>query len=454
MIHSMRFGRRLCVVAVLLASTQMAFAQDAFDAPAMFTGKVGVSGADRSPIYPGTTATVSGEGFAVGQTVTVERGDTVLVDAIKADGEGKFTATFDVPADAVIGVHPVIVKTDAPDSAEVIQVKVSPDLETFGEDKFDIVKSASLAGNLYQVAISEKNGTIFATSAVGRPPVKESTLYKLDAETLEVLAEATPEIADERGGRYAVYGVAVDDTHGNVWVTNSRQNTVAVYAQDDLALVKQFADGAANHARDVVVDHTRGRAYVSTSTDGIEVFDTGTLELIDTIEVPSKQRGQRFFTTSLALDEDAAILYTPSLTTPETAFINVETGEVTVSPLTATDRAIGVDVSEDGSRIFYVSQGGDDLVITDAEGTVLSDTPIGVQPLNVVYDDADGLVFVVNRGSDSLAVTDVNGEMVANLRVGPQPNFVEETEDGAIYVVNKRREGNDDSNTIWRLDLK
>jgi Uncharacterized conserved protein len=284
--------------------------------------------------------------------------------------------------------------------------------------------------------------------------VKESTLYKLDAETLEVLAEATPEIADERGGRYAVYGVAVDDTHGNVWVTNSRQNTVAVYAQDDLALVKQFADGAANHARDVVVDHTRGRAYVSASTDGIEVFDTGTLELIDTIEVPSKQRGQRFFTTSLALDEDAAILYTPSLTTPETAFINVETGEVTVSPLTATDRAIGVDVSEDGSRIFYVSQGGDDLVITDAEGTVLSDTPIGVQPLNVVYDDADGLVFVVNRGSDSLAVTDVNGEMVANLRVGPQPNFVEETEDGAIYVVNKRREGNDDSNTIWRLDLK
>jgi|GEM_PF-5686022 hypothetical protein len=156
MIHSMRFGRRLCVVAVLLASTQMAFAQDAFDAPAMFTGKVGVSGADRSPIYPGTTATVSGEGFAAGQTVTVERGDTVLVDAIKADGEGKFTATFDVPADAVIGVHPVIVKTDAPDSAEVIQVKVSPNLETFGEDKFDIVKSASLAGNLYQVAISEK----------------------------------------------------------------------------------------------------------------------------------------------------------------------------------------------------------------------------------------------------------------------------------------------------------
>ncbi|AJE46817.1 YncE family protein [Celeribacter indicus] len=452
--RSTRMGRRLCVAAALLLSTQMAFAQEVFDRPAPFSGSVSISGADRAPLYRGSTAEVSGTGFSAGQTVTLERGDSVLVEAAEVDGEGNFTASFDIPADAELGLHPVVVKTHAPDSAEVVSVKVSPELEIFGEEQFEITKSASLSGNLYQLAVSEANGTLFVTSAVGRPPVKESTIYKLDADTLEVLAEKTPEGEDERGSLFAVYGVAVDDTHGNVWVTQSRQDTIAVYSQEDLSLVKQFDAGTADHARDVLVDESRGRAYVSAATGGIKVFDTETLELVETIAVPSDLRGQEFFTTSLALNEEEGLLYTPSLTTPETAVIDVESGEVTVSPLTATDGTIGVDVSDDGSRLFFVSQGGDDLVITDTEGTLLADTPIGVQPLNVVYDDADGLAYVVNRGSDSLAVADSNGEVVANLRVGPQPNFVEEAGNGSIYVVNKAREGNEDSNTIWRVDLK
>ena len=65
------------------------------------------------------------------------------------------------------------------------------------------------------------------------------------------------------GAVYAVYGVGVDDTHGNVWVTNTRQNSIAVYRQKDLSLVHQFPVDAVPHARDVVVDGTRGKVFAS-----------------------------------------------------------------------------------------------------------------------------------------------------------------------------------------------
>src|SRR5690606_26199198 len=121
-----------------------------------------------------------------------------------------------------------------------------------GTEKFETM-DAKLVPGLYQTAYSAKNDVLFVTSAVGRPPVKESALLKVNPETLEIIAQVTPGGApgrgDREGGVYAVYGVAVDDENGNVWVTNTRQNTVAAYKQDDLSLVKQFEPGAVTHAR-------------------------------------------------------------------------------------------------------------------------------------------------------------------------------------------------------------
>ncbi|SLN56712.1 Virginiamycin B lyase [Aquimixticola soesokkakensis] len=461
MTHSLRISqavaRPLCVVATLLASTQLAFAQTPFDTAAPFEGRVSISGPDGAPLYPGTQATVTGSGFVAGQTIEVERGDTLLVEGVTADAEGAFSATFDLDAEAVLGLHPVIVKTANPDSAQVMDVKVSPQIDYFGADQFDITK-VQLDGGLYQVAVSEANGTLFVASAVGRPPVEESKLFKLDAATLEVLAEVTPAAApaqgDRPGGVYAVYGVAADDAHGTVWVTNTRQNTVAVYSQDDLSLVKQFEDGTTNHPRDAVVDATRGRVYVSAGTDGIKVFDTQTLELVETIDVPSALRRETFNTMSLALDEADGLLYTVSLTTPEAARIDLASGEVTNIAVPGGTGAIGVDISEDGALMFVTTPNGDDLKIFDAEGSELVDVPVGVQPLNVVYVDGAKLAFVANRGSDSLAVVTPEGELVANLPGGPNPNFVEESKDGVVYLVNKARDEAEDANTLWRIAPK
>src|SRR5690606_16849806 len=131
--------------------------------------------------------------------------------------------------------------------------------------------------------------------------------------------EEAPARADGReGGVYAVYGVGVDDSKDTVWVTNTRQNTVAVYNQSDLSLVKQFEPDAVNHARDVVIDEEHNRAYVSAVfTPTVVVIDTETLEVIKTIEIASGKRGGTFSTPSLALDEESHRLFTVSLSTDE-----------------------------------------------------------------------------------------------------------------------------------------
>ncbi|TGV62191.1 ATP-binding protein, partial [Mesorhizobium sp. M2D.F.Ca.ET.160.01.1.1] len=103
-------------------------------------------------------------------------------------------------------------------------------------------QSSKLVPGLYQSAYSAASNAVFVTSAVGRPPVTQSQLLKLDPTSLKVTQAITPAQVpgNTHGAVYAVYGVGVDDTHGNVWVTNTRQNSIAVYRQKDLALIHQF----------------------------------------------------------------------------------------------------------------------------------------------------------------------------------------------------------------------
>src|SRR5690606_5026626 len=128
--------------------------------------------------------------------------------------------------------------------AVILDLKISPDVPLSGEDKYTLT-SKRLVQGLYQVAYSSKNDRLFVTTAIGRPPVKESSLLKVNPATLEVEASAEMALAKSRddGHRLAVYGIGLDDANGNVWTTNTRDGAVAVYKQSDLSLVKQFDSG-------------------------------------------------------------------------------------------------------------------------------------------------------------------------------------------------------------------
>lgn len=446
---------RQALAGAVLAGTAMAAGPAPALAQAVFgeidrgpAASIAFSTEDRGAIEAGSQVVVSGEGFRPGQTVTLLYGTTPLNGgALTADGEGKVSGRIAVPGDAVSGTHPILVVAQNPYFAAVEELKVSPTVPLSGQDQFHIVEMQAVRG-LYQSAYSAGSGALFVTAAIGRPPVRESELVKLDASSLEVIARTSPQPAPPREGApagadpglFAVYGVAVDDANGNVWVTNTRQNTIAVYNQADLSLVKQFDPGTVNHARDVAVDQELGKAYASaTQTPDIEVFDTRSLEQVKTISVRSRQRGENASIASLSLDAANHRLYAVSLSSGEVAVIDTRTDEVEkVIPVPGARSAIGVSHDPQTGRIYVAAQGSDNLIVLDGEsGEVIADTPVGAGALNVVFDPAGRRAYVSNRGAGTVTVTDPDGRILANLGPAPLVNHVSLGPDGTIYAVDK-----------------
>lgn len=442
--------------AVLSLSLANAFAAPAFDQPdADFRGSLNAAGV----VYAGTEAQLAGRGFTPGQEVILlQNGHTLTPQALVADKEGNLSTTVAIPAEAAVGVHPVVMQVSKPSTAGIFNLKVSPKVELSGQDKFEL-QSQHLAPGLYQSAYSPKNKVLFVTSAVGRPPVKQSQLVKVNPKTLAVEASVTPAAQKGRddGQVQAVYGVDVDDKQGNVWVTNTRSSSVAVYSQKDLKLVKQFEDGVVSHPRDVVVDEKADRAYVSSpGADTLAVFDTKKLTQLDPIELQSRTRNKPG-TMSLVLDAEKDRLYTVSASTNELIIVDLKNDNAqTVFPVPGARGLAGVSVDSKNDQVYITAQGSDNLLILNAkDGSVQHDIKIGAGALNVVFDPKTSLAYVASRGAGTVTAVNGKGEIVANLDGGSFPNHVSLDGEGNAYLVNKSK-GKDDqtADRITRLHLK
>lgn len=456
---------QLCKLASLIGlmslGMQAAMAQSAFDTPDPdYQGQIMAMPAEGGAITAGSDVHLMGRGFKPGQHITLTRGTTVLnAEAYVADAQGGFKGELKVPADAAVGQQPIVVTVSNPAAAAVLPLKISPVVPLSGTERFKQT-STKLVPGLYQSAVSAKSGAVFVTAAVGRPPVKESQLLKLNPNTLAVEARVTPAAAPGRepGNVYAVYGVGVDDRNGNVWVTNTRQNSVAVYRQSDLGLVKQFAPDTVAHARDVVVDAGLDKAFAgATGTSTIVMFDAGKQTVERTIEIKSNQRGERaapFTVASLHLDAQNHKLYTVSLSTNEAAVIDAKTGNVEkVFPIEGVKMAMGVTYDAKTNRLFVAAQNSDNLAIVDvASGKTLHLVPTGAGPLNVTFDPVKRLAYVSNRGAGTVTVVDPDGKLVANLDDGTFPNHVATDGQGNVFAVNKSKGPDDkDGDRITRI---
>src|SRR5690606_21637487 len=103
-------------------------------------------------------------------------------------------------------------------------------------------QAVDLPAGVYQGAYSARSQRLYVASATGRPPVKESRLLAIDPAGPRVVGSIVPAPQASRsdGQVQAVYGLTVDDARSQIWTTNTRSGSVAVYRQSDLSLVKQF----------------------------------------------------------------------------------------------------------------------------------------------------------------------------------------------------------------------
>ena len=442
------------VAAGLVASAS--YAQDVFSQPDdSFAGRVSFGA--RNPVYAGTKVAVEGQNFKPGQTVTVERGQTRLnATSYTVAENGEFKGEIDIPKDAVIGIHPIVVTVENPDAAMVVDMKISPQVPVQNADHYDVSVVKPAAG-LYQSAYSAKTNMLFVSAAVGRPPVKDASLIKIDADTMQVAAVIAPAEANEKSGRFAPYGIGVDDQHGTVWVTNTRQSTLAVYKQEDLSLVKQFEENVLPGGRDVVVDEALNRVYISSPRGSeIYVFDTEKMELLTKIDIRSTQPRATFNSMSLALDKDAHRLYTVSMTTPEVAVIDTQANAVlNVFAVAGLKGGSGIAIDGKNARIYAVGQRIDGVMILDANsGEVLHKVFTGAGSLNVAFNAVDGLAYVSNRGAGTLTAVDGDGKVVSNLDIGPFVNHAYIDPKGRIFVTNKAQGENDRGDQVTRLIAK
>lgn len=333
-----------------------------------------------------------------------------------------------------------------------------PDTSQSGQVEFTAT-AKKLTPGVYQSAYSDKTQRLFVTTAVGRPPVKVSQLLKVNPVTLDIEAKVIPAAQPGRddGQLNAVYGVASDDAHGHVWVTNTRSGSVAIYKQSDLSLVKQLDVDVANHARDIVIDPKRSKAYVSTpGTNQITVFDTTKLALAGKVELVSDTKDE-ISPMSLVLDSKAGKLYTVSMSTSEAVVIDLDTQTVQkIIPLPDTKALTGVGLDAEGNRLFVTAQGSDKVLIVDlSTGQVLHDVAVGKSPLNVIYDPVSKYAYVALRGAGTVVVLDNDGKILANLDAGSYPNHISTDGQGNLFILNKSK-GKDDptADRLTRLSVK
>lgn len=318
-------------------------------------------------------------------------------------------------------------------------------------------QSIDLVPGVYQGAYSVRSQALYVASAVGRPPVRESRVTKFDPAHLHIAAAITPAAQASRhdGQIQAAYGIAVDDAHGQVWTSNTRSGSVAIYRQADLALVKQFPDDSTPHARDVLIDAAHNRAYVSSPAGNtIHVFDTATLQALPGITVSGA--GDMPKLMSLALDAGHQRLYAVSLNTAEVFAIDTVTGrQIARHAVPGVQGASGIAVDAQAQRLYVAAQKSGDVTVLDArDGRVLRRVPTGAGALNVAFDPLRRLAYVANRGAGTITVLNDAGTVQAQIATGSAPNHIAIDPQGIAWALIKQSKNDPRGDRLVRIEAR
>ena len=308
----------------------------------------------------------------------------------------------------------------------------------------------------FQVGYSKKNHKLFVPT-VGARGGLASSLARVDADTLQTEAFAELPVKKNDKGQYgytSAYGVTVDDVDGTVWVTNTTDNSVAVYDQQTLKLiwtnegVKEGDPNWIEHPRSVLVDHESGKAFV-TGRFFVSAIDLKTKQ-VEKIQLEgAPDGGTRYISMNLFLD--GGKLYVPERTGGKLFVVDTKTFKVEKTIQTqGEDSTVEVrpsDVAVDHSlnEIYVSSQGvkgvNSGISVYDLRtGEFKKFVKFGTQALALEHDEDRDLVYVTDFGTGKVAVFDgradeVIGEVEMN---GAAANDVTLLKDGSVLVLDKK----------------
>ena len=308
----------------------------------------------------------------------------------------------------------------------------------------------------FQVGYSKKNHKLFVPT-VGARGGLASSLARVDADTLQTEAFAELPVKKNDKGQYgytSAYGVTVDDVDGTVWVTNTIDNSVAVYDQQTLKLiwtnegVKKDDPNWIEHPRSVLVDHESGKAFV-TGRFFVSAIDLKTKQ-VEKIQLEgAPDGGTRYISMNLFLD--GGKLYVPERTGGKLFVVDTKTFKVEKTIQTQGEdsnvevRPSDVAVDHSLNEIYVSSQGvkgvNSGISVYDlTTGEFKKFVKFGTQALALEHDEDRDLVYVTDFGTGKVAVFDgradeVIGEVEMN---GAAANDVTLLKDGSVLVLDKK----------------
>ena len=327
----------------------------------------------------------------------------------------------------------------------------------------------------YQLAYSAATSSLYTSFSSGRPPILTGGVGTWNVASTPSLAtvyqfpttDFTARGATAPTGKQieSPYGIAYDEATGYVWVTQTRVNKVSVFDPATNKIIWSSAEGDVNHPREVRIDPSSGKVFVSGS-GGISVFDTTRHALVKKIEF-TDAKGESDIAMNMHVDSADGKLYAPSLSAGTVKVIDTKSYEVEKTIQLHKDNAEAdlnaSDVTIDKSlKEIYVSSQGDrkgtnsGITVYNLEtGAYKKTIPFGSQALAITSDEARDLLYVTDYGTGNVGVVDARtGTVVSQVSTGATSgaNDVLVAADGSVYAVARSIEGASAIETDYTID--
>ena len=327
----------------------------------------------------------------------------------------------------------------------------------------------------YQLAYSAATSSLYTSFSSGRPPILTGGVGTWNVASTPSLATVYQFPTTDFIARGATaptgkqiespYGIAYDEATGYVWVTQTRVNKVSVFDPATNKIIWSSAEGDVNHPREVRIDPSSGKVFVSGS-GGISVFDTTRHALVKKIEF-TDAKGESDIAMNMHVDSADGKLYVPSLSAGTVKVIDTKSYEVEKTIQLHKENAEATlnpsDVTIDKSlKEIYVSTQGDrkgtnsGITVYDLEtGAYKKTIPFGNQALALASDEARDLLYVTDYGTGNVGVVDARtGTVVSQVSTGATSgaNDVLVTADGSVYAVARSTEGASAIETDYTID--
>ncbi|WP_306524659.1 LPXTG cell wall anchor domain-containing protein [Rothia mucilaginosa] len=327
----------------------------------------------------------------------------------------------------------------------------------------------------YQLAYSAATSSLYTSFSSGRPPILTGGVGTWNVASTPSLATVYQFPTTDFIARGATaptgkqiespYGIAYDEATGYVWVTQTRVNKVSVFDPATNKIIWSSAEGDVNHPREVHIDPSSGKVFVSGS-GGISVFDTTQHTLVKKIEF-TDAKGESDIAMNMHVDSADGKLYAPSLSAGTVKVIDTKSYEVEKTIQLHKENAEAAlnpsDVTIDKSlKEIYISTQGDrkgtnsGITVYDLEtGAYKKTIPFGNQALALASDEARDLLYVTDYGTGNVGVVDARtGTVVSQVSTGATSgaNDVLVTADGSAYAVARSIEGASAIETDYTID--